>query len=138
MSSSWNRIREAPARLGARTRARLSRVRSVGRERLRTFGSRALEGADGWVDRAEAWPGVGRLAGFAGRLVDHQRERWGVLSVAGWDTMNARDAVKALAELDAVGLRVARQHEAAGRNRVTVIRAIDQQLAKRAAPAVAA
>jgi hypothetical protein len=61
-----------------------------------------------------------------------------VVPVPGWDTLNARDAIKALAELDGVGLRVARQQEAAGRNRVTVIRAIDQQLAKRAVPAAAA
>ena len=131
MSSRWNQIREAPARLRSRTRARLGRARSIGRDGWVQLRTRALVGAEEWVDRAGTWPGIGRLAGVAGRLVDAQRERWNVLPVDGWDTLNARDAMKAVAGLDAVGLRIARRHEAAAKNRVTVVRAIDEQLEKR-------
>lgn len=134
MSSRWNQIREAPARLGTRTRARLSRARSASLDGWVQLRTRALEGAEGWVDRAETWPAIGRLASVASRLVDRQRERWGgvpAAPVVGWDTLNARDAVKALAALDAGGLRAVRQQEAGAKNRVTVIRAIDDQLHRR-------
>lgn len=131
MFSSWSQIKEAPGRLGSRTRDSLKRVRSAGSREWVRLRARALEGADGWVGRLEQWPAIGRIAGPASRLVDRQRERWGVVPVEGWDTMNAKEAIKAIAALDVVGLRVVRQHEVAAKNRVTVVRAIDDQLGRR-------
>ena len=109
----------------------MDRVRSAGDREWVRIRTRAIEGADGWIDRIERWPAIRRIAGPASRLVDRQRERWGVVPVDGWDTLNAKDAIKALPGLDAVGLRVVRQREVGAKNRVTVVRAIDELLAKR-------
>jgi hypothetical protein len=133
--SRWSEIKEAPARLGSRTRDRLARIRTAGSREWVRLRARALDGADGWVGRIETWPAIRRIAGPASRLVDRQRERWGVVPVDGWDKLNAKDAIKAVARLDVVGLRVARQQEVAAKNRATVVRAIDDQLAKRSVPA---
>ena len=99
------------------------------RERIDPLHTSALERAHGLLARADGWPAVGRLAGAANRLVD----RLLTVPVEGWDELNAKKAIAAVENLDRRGLLVVRRHELRTKNRVTVLRAIDQRLATPAA-----
>ena len=134
MLPSWSDLREAPARLGDRTRDRLRRVREQlprldgGRERLWTIRTSALTRASALIERADDWPAVGRLATVAGKAVDRELDRLTAVPVEGWDALNARKAADAVANLDRIGLVAARRRELATKNRRTVLRAIDARL----------
>ena len=124
MFQQINRFRD---RIETRTR----RARDEGRERLWALRTTALERAHHLFDRADDWPAVGRVAGAANKLVD----RWLQVPVEGWDDLNAKRAVEAVANLDRIGLLAVRRREAATKNRVTVLRAIDERLSSQTAAA---
>lgn len=126
MSPTWTRIKDAPTRLGQRVR----KARVEGSDRWFELRATALERAGTLIDRAAEAPAVGRLAEAAGRLVDRQLDRLTAVPVEGWDGLNARDAIRAVATLDRAGLRAARKREAATKERKTVLAAIDARLAE--------
>lgn len=95
------------------------------RERIQPLRTNALERAHGLLERADDWPAVGRIAGAANRLLG----RFLQVPVEGWDDLNAKKAIAAVEELDRAGLLAVRRHEVETKNRVTVLRAIDQRLA---------
>lgn len=52
------------------------------------------------------------------------------LPIPHYDVKNVRQAIRAVEKLDLDGLRVIRAHEVLGKNRVTVLRAIDTRIAE--------
>lgn len=54
-----------------------------------------------------------------------------VPSIANYDELNVEEIINLLSPLDTIQLRVIRKHEVAHKNRVTVLRAIDQKLAEK-------
>ena len=109
-------------------RARVRRARNEGGDRLWILRSGALERFDQWLDGADELPAVGRLAGAAGRIVERRLDRLAEVPVESWDDLNAKQAIAAVRELDRAGLRAARRRESLGKNRKTVLRAIDDRL----------
>lgn len=126
----WNRIKEAPAKLGSRVR----KARIEGSDRWFELRATALERAGGLIDRAADKPAVGKLAEVASRLVDRQLDRLTAVPVEGWDALNAKDAIQAVATLDRAALRAARKREVATKDRKTVLKAIDARLAAAVEP----
>lgn len=133
-----DQLREAPRRLqsdgarlvgAARTRARVARGR--GEEEAFTRGTAALERLESWLNDRRDVPGLARVAPRAGEWVHEGLARVTALPIADYDTLSAKDAVRALRELPRVDLLRVRRHEQAGKARKTVLDAIGRELARR-------
>lgn len=110
---------------------RAQSVRAEGEERLWRAQTRALERVGAWLHEAPRVPGLAPLAGAAEKLVDRRLQSLRAVPIADYDSLNARNASSAVRDLDSrVALIVVREHEAATKNRKTVLRAIEEQLAR--------
>ena len=110
-------------------RSRAKHTGAQGADRLWALRVETLERVDELLDRADALPAVGRLAGAAGSVIERRLARLAAVPVADWDGLNAKSAIAAVRDLDRAGLRAARRREAATKERKTVLQAIDSRLA---------
>ena len=129
-------LRAAPARLRERRstlqedlQVRARKLETQGREGLWRAQTRTLERAEELLEKAEELPVVKLVAEPAERLVQGRLDHVTAVPVEGYAELNARNAVKALAELDHVGLLCVRRWEKANKDRKTVLTAIDKLLA---------
>lgn len=137
----WTDVKAAPTRirthqlaLVSRARHRAYRVRTGGQERIWTLRWTALEEVGGWLARTAEVPVVGRVAIPVERLVQERLDASLAVPVEGYDDLNARNASRAVRELDHLGLLRVRRHEADHKARKTVLDAVEAQLARRARP----
>ena len=128
-------LRAAPERLKARRatlqqdlQERAHSLETQGRVGLWRAQTRTLERAEALLEKAEELPVVKLVAEPAERLVHERLDMVTAVPVEGYAEMNARNAVKALAELDRVGLLCVRRWEKANKGRKTVLDAVAKRL----------
>jgi hypothetical protein len=115
-----------------RRRALVHRARTLrgeGRERLWDLETRALTRAEDLLERAEGLPVVSRVAHPVERLVSERLTAVTAPPIEDYDALNARNAALAVRGLGRVDLLKVRRHEQATKDRKTVYKAIDRELA---------
>lgn len=133
ISSFIHDLKDAPSRLAGRRQALGRRARTV-EVRLWQAQTETLEKVGAWLH--ETPRALGPLTGAAGKLVDKRLGALTTVPVAGYDELNARDASRTVRDLESrVALLVIRRHEEATKNRKTVLRAVEEQIARLEAPA---
>ena len=90
--------------------------------------TRTLERAEALLEKAEELPVVKLVAEPAERLVAKRLDLVTAVPVEGYAELNARNAVKALADLDRVGLLCVQRWENANKARKTVLDSITKRL----------
>lgn len=112
-----------------KARKQIETAAGDGQERLWKASTNALERVDGALDRTDEVPVVGLFSRSAHKLVSERLDKLTAPAIDDYDELNARDAISAIKELDGrVALAAVRRHEAANKNRKTVLRAIDARL----------
>ncbi len=110
-------------------RAKVRSARADGRERLITLQADALDRAGDWLERTPDMPGIERLSTAAQRAVTHRLDQVTAVEVDGWDSLNARNAIQTVREVDDLSvLRALRRREAVTKDRKTVLSAVDARL----------
>ncbi len=140
LKAAPERIRTAPTRMADRrrntTRWARQRVRSARGQTQRQLWSlrvQTLERTGDLLDKGSDVPVIGRIIGPAASFVHSQKSALTAVPVDGFDAMNARDAIAAIKELDALSLFIAERFEAAHKNRKTVMAAIEREVERRSA-----
>ncbi len=109
-------------------RARAHKVTTQGRVLRWNLETRALERVHGWLDQLPETPVTARVVAPLDRLVS-RRLTAVTQPLEGFGDLNSRDAIAAVRGVsDAVTLHALRRTEAAGRQRKTVLAAIDARL----------
>jgi len=128
-------LRAAPARLLERRasmqqdlQVRARKLETQGREGLWRAQTRTLERAEELLEKADELPVVKLVAEPAERLVAKRLDLVTAVPVEGYAELNARNAVKALADLDRVGLLCVQRWESANKGRKTVLDSITKRL----------
>lgn len=131
-------IRSAPERLAdrgtqmrRRARQRMHEMRLGSEERLFTFRLDTLERMGDLLGRAPEWPGLGRVADAAERIVHERLDAFTHPPIAEYDQLNVKEIGQAVYELAYVDLLRVRRWEETHKNRVTVMRAVERELEKR-------
>ncbi|MBX2797058.1 MAG: hypothetical protein KTR31_05305 [Myxococcales bacterium] len=122
----WNASRDVIAR----ARRRVKRVAQRSDDRIWGWRTEALEQAGQFLDRASDVPTIGAIFEPAQQLVEQQLERITEVPVDNWDDLNAKRAAAAVRQLDRAGLRNALRREQQTKSRKTVLKAIEERLAR--------
>jgi hypothetical protein len=131
-------IRSAPERIADRgtqmrrkARQRMHAMRLGSEERLFTFRLDTLERFEDLLGRAPEWPGLGRVADAAEKLVHERLAAFTQPPIATYYALNVKEIGQALDTLAYVDLLRVRRWEETHKNRVTVVRAVERELEKR-------
>ena len=131
-------IRSAPERIADRgtemrrkARQRMHEMRLGSEERLFTLQLDTLERVEDILGRAPEWPGLGKVADAAERLVHNRLSAFTQPPVPDYDALNVKEVGQQLYELAYVDLLRVRRWEETHKNRVTVLRATERELEKR-------
>lgn len=120
-----------PRQLARTARARLNSLRDRGAVRLWKVQTQTLTAAGETLHRASELPVVGRIYETAEDLVNRRLETLTANPVAGYDELNAKDAARAARDLRRrVDLLALQRAEQGGKNRKTVLDAIEETLAR--------
>lgn len=134
MFRGWiDEVKATPQKLAARrdavverARRRARKARGSGEERFFTLRTHTLERVEGWLAKGDELPVVGKLAEKAEQLV---HERLEALPIAAYDTLNAKDAIAAIKDLQGrLPLLAVRRFESTHKARKTVLAAIEKAL----------
>ncbi len=141
MDKLWTDVKDAPARLRARSTTLVTRarhqafmVRTGGQERIWTLHTSALAEVEDLLARTTELPLVSRVTTPVERLVSDRLEASLAVPVQDFDGLNAKAAMRAVRELDHLGLLRVRRYESAHKARKTVLDAVANQLERRARP----
>lgn len=122
MARFIDEIRKAPRNF----RQRVHALRLDGTGRVFRLQVGTLERAESLLDRAPD----GRVTSVAGRLVERGLNALSAPGIEGYDELNARDAIKALADVGYLDLLKVQRWERAHKGRKTVLEAVDRQLGR--------
>jgi len=122
---SPDRLKQAPQR--ARQRAHVAK--ETGKATLWRTGAQTLQTAESWFSKApENLPVLSRVADAAEKLAHDQLESYTRVSLEDYTTLNARQVIGAIAELDHIELLRIERLERSTKNRKTVLAALDKAL----------
>ncbi len=137
-------IESAPEKLSSQrkqlvdtVRHRAAVARGEGHSRFWNAETRALEGAADLLDKGKSLPVLKLVVPTAERLVQSRLDHVTELPVIEFSEMNAKAAARAVRGLDWVELLRVRRFEVAGKERKTVLDAVDKELGKLRQPLAA-
>ncbi len=141
MARILDELRAAPERLAnqgsdlrKRARRRARTLRLTSESRLFTARLDAFTRVEELLHAAPEWPGLGKVADAAERMVAERREAFAHPPIGEYDTLNVRAITDALRDLDYVGLLRVRRWEETRKARLTVLRAVEKELERREDP----
>lgn len=110
-------------------RKQLKTAAGDSQERLWALGATALERVDAALDRTDEVPVVGRLSKGAHKVIGDRLDALTAVPVDEYDALNAKEAISAIRDLESrVALAAVRRHEAANKNRKTVLAAVESRV----------
>jgi len=112
-----------------RALVRIHHSRLDGQERLWSIQVRALEQAEDILGKSPRVVGLRFLRGAAVKVVERALDSAKALP-AGYEGLNAKDAIKVVRDLELVPLLRVRHWEAANKARKTVLAAVDKRMAQ--------
>jgi len=136
-------IKDTPTRLAERREALTNRSKDLteqarvrvrvaqgdGQERFWVFKTSTLERVGDLLGRGDEVPMIGRITGRAGKAVTSRLAHLTAVEIEDYDGLNAKKAIAGVRTLDSrVALAAVRRHEAANKNRKTVIAAIEGRI----------
>ena len=131
-------VQQVPHRLATRGEEarewvlrRVSGAREHSEQRLWTLQMSALEGASELIDRASKVPVLERVVPNARDLLTAVEKASTAPPMVDYDDLNVRKILGSLHTFDRLGLLRIQHHEAAGKNRKTILDAIQRELDRR-------
>lgn len=128
-------LNDAPAELRQRgkaardwVRSRVTQARNDGEERLWTLQLHALEGAGKFVRRVETLPALERVGSAASDVLENLEREATRPPIANYNDLGVRNIIPELRELGLVGLLKVKRAEEAGKQRKTILDAIDREM----------
>lgn len=110
---------------------RVSGAREQSEQRIWTLQMSALEGASNLIDRAAKVPALERVIPNARDLLTAVEKATTAPPMADYDELNVRKILGSLHTFDRLGLLRIQHHEAAGKNRKTILDAVQRELDRR-------
>jgi len=131
LKNTPTRVAERRVDLSRRARLRVFNARGESAERFWTARTATLETVEGLLGKSAEVPVLGTITSAANKLVHNRLETLTALPIDGFADMNARAAIKSVKATNGrVALCSIRRFEATGKNRKTVLAALEAEIAR--------